>query len=80
MFQGKEDVDEDFREDLKAVVSMDAVVLPSVKVPNFNVMVKFDRCLYGLYQLHSVEKYHKTRSLFLRKNEHFLRQINVFNK
>ena len=29
---------------------------------------------------HSVEKYHKTRSLFLRKNQHFFRQINGFTK
>ena len=28
----------------------------------------------------SVEKYYKTRSQFLRKNQHFFRQINVFTK
>ena len=29
---------------------------------------------------HSVEKSSKTRSRFLRKNQHFFRQINVFTK
>ena len=31
-------------------------------------------------QLHSVEKYFKTRSRFLSKNQHFFREINVFPK
>ena len=33
-----------------------------------------------LLDLHSVEKCYKTRSRFLRINQHFFREINVFTK
>ena len=35
---------------------------------------------FGCVQLHSVEKYNKTRSLILRKDQYFFCQINVFTK
>ena len=37
-------------------------------------------CLLALKVHTSVEKYRKTRLQFLRKNQHFFRQINVFTK
>ena len=40
----------------------------------------YEQEIARLDRLFSVEKYHKTRSRFLRKNQHFFRQTNVLNK
>ena len=44
----------------------------------FKFMMKNEYC--DALHVHSMEKCYKKRSWFLRKNQHFFRQINVFTK
>ena len=51
------------------------------KFQNFSGIQILREINFGEFRsAHSVEKSSKTRSRFLRKNQHFFRQINVFTK
>ena len=47
---------------------------------NVKIVIAFYGTVFDIFEYHSVEKCYKMRSWFLRKNQHFFRQINTFTK